>query len=98
MRRVAVIATGLALIVSPAAAYDPSLSAHESYSQQQANLAQGDALMRSSRQSVRRQGRQRVSSNRTAQTCANVPAARARHGANNPKVRKLAQLCRQAGY
>ena len=35
---------------------------------------------------------------RTAQTCGNVPRVRERLGADNPRVQRLAQLCRQAGY
>lgn len=51
-------------------------------------------------QARRLRGRQSRASRatRTAQTCGNVPRARERLGADNPRVQRLAQLCRQAGY
>jgi len=35
---------------------------------------------------------------RAAQTCANLPKARARLGADNPNIQGLERACRQAGF
>jgi hypothetical protein len=37
-------------------------------------------------------------SSRAAQTCANLPRARARLGAGNPSVQGLERACRKGGY
>ena len=65
-------------------------------------IAQGQVIAGTARGYAERGGWRdrgvRSSTNRTAQTCANVPRVRARLGAGNPKVQELARLCRKAGY
>ncbi|PAX06974.1 hypothetical protein [Sphingomonas lenta] len=62
-----------------------------------AMAAQSAANAQARRPSDRTSAR-RSSASRTARTCANVPAVRARLGADDPKVQELARLCRRAGY
>ncbi len=40
----------------------------------------------------------RARSARQASACGNLPNFRSQYGANHPKVVRLAQLCRRAGY
>lgn len=94
----ALILSALMFSAVPALAqdYDPSMSAHESMSQQQFSTQQTELANHRLRESVRRHNG--GTSSRTAQTCANVPIVRKRLGASNPKVRELARLCRMGGY
>lgn len=94
----ALTATMIGVLAAPALAqdYNPSMSAHDSMSQQQFSTQQTELANHRLRESVRRNNG--GTSSRTARTCANVPVVRKRLGVSNPKVRELARLCRMAGY
>ena len=96
--RIKLALAAMVMPLSPAAAVQldtSQLDQHSSIVRQRVLLNQ--TVGRNRNGSTARRGAT-ARGNRTAQTCANVPAARARLGAGNLKVRKLAQLCRQAGY
>jgi len=86
-----VVLCGAALLSAPASAQDmpgalnlPDLARTQTQSSAMHSHAERD--------------RRGPRASRTAQTCANVPRVRARLGANDPRVQRLAYLCKKAGY
>lgn len=64
--------------------YTPAMGMHAAVEAQAQRLAN-------------RRGHARTATSRTAQTCANAARMRAR-GSGDPRLVRLRQLCRQAGY
>jgi hypothetical protein len=94
MLAAAIALTGL--WTTPAAAQIDIMSAGEMSANVGRTTVMTDAITREAARSRSDAGTAKA--RRAAATCANKDAARAKHGADDPRVQQLYRLCAQAGF